>query len=103
MVLGTLTARRSATETKRSSRPTSRAFDAIGGIPTKHIKLDSLTSAVTKVIYGPGRASDENDRSVLARSAKASGRRFMRASQRLERCSPPPSVSSWREVPKGPC
>ncbi|KGN29727.1 transposase [Knoellia sinensis KCTC 19936] len=44
------------------------AFDAIGGVPTKHIKYDNLTSAVTKVIYGPGRERNENDRWVLFRS-----------------------------------
>lgn len=44
------------------------AFDAIGGIPTKHIKYDNLTSAVQAVIYGPGRARNENDRWVLFRS-----------------------------------
>ncbi|WP_050766554.1 IS21 family transposase [Janibacter sp. HTCC2649] len=44
------------------------AFDAIGGIPTKHIKYDNLTSAVTAVVHGPGRARDENDRWVLFRS-----------------------------------
>lgn len=44
------------------------AFDAIGGIPTKHIKYDNLTSAVTAVIHGPGRARNENDRWVLFRS-----------------------------------
>ena len=27
------------------------AFDAIGGVPTRHIKYDNLTSAVTNVIY----------------------------------------------------
>ena len=44
------------------------AFDAIGGVPTRHIKYDNLTSAVTNVIYGPGRARNENDRWVLFRS-----------------------------------
>lgn len=44
------------------------AFDALGGVPTRHIKYDNLTSAVTKVIYGPGRERRENDRWVLFRS-----------------------------------
>ena len=44
------------------------AFDAIGGIPTRHIKYDNLTSAVTAVVHGPGRARNENDRWVLFRS-----------------------------------
>lgn len=42
------------------------AFDAIGGIPTRHIRYDNLTSAVTKVLSG--RRRDENDRWVLFRS-----------------------------------
>jgi transposase len=42
------------------------AFDAIGGIPTRHIRYDNLTSAVTKVLFG--RRRDENDRWVLFRS-----------------------------------
>ncbi|WP_431843626.1 IS21 family transposase [Calidifontibacter indicus] len=44
------------------------AFDAIGGVPTQHIKYDNLTSAVARVIHGPGRARDESDRWVLFRS-----------------------------------
>ena len=44
------------------------AFEAIGGIPTRHIKYDNLTSAVSKVIHGPGRARHESDRWVLFRS-----------------------------------
>ena len=42
------------------------AFDTIGGIPTRHIRYDNLTSAVTKVLFG--RRRDENDRWVLFRS-----------------------------------
>lgn len=42
------------------------AFDIIGGIPTRHIRYDNLTSAVTKVLFG--RRRDENDRWVLFRS-----------------------------------
>lgn len=41
------------------------AFEAIGGVPTRHIKYDNLTSAVAKVAQGPGRARAENDRWVL--------------------------------------
>lgn len=42
------------------------AFDIIGGVPTRHIRYDNLTSAVTKVLFG--RRRDENDRWVLFRS-----------------------------------
>ena len=42
------------------------AFDTIGGVPTRHIRYDNLTSAVTKVLFG--RRRDENDRWVLFRS-----------------------------------
>jgi transposase len=44
------------------------AFEAIGGVPTRHIKYDNLTSAVAKVVQGPGRARNENARWVLLRS-----------------------------------
>ncbi len=44
------------------------AFEAIGGVPSRHIKYDNLTCAVSAVIQGPGRARDENDRWVLFRS-----------------------------------
>ena len=44
------------------------AFETIGGIPTRHIRYDNLTSAVTKVIYGNGRRRTENPRWVLFRS-----------------------------------
>lgn len=44
------------------------AFEAIGGVPTRYIKYDNLTSAVAKVTQGPGRARNENDRWVLFRS-----------------------------------
>lgn len=44
------------------------AFEAIGGVPPRHIKYDNLTSAVSAVIQGPGRARNENDRWVLFRS-----------------------------------
>lgn len=42
--------------------------EAIGGVLTRHIKYDNLTSAVAKVIQGPGRARAENDWWVLVRS-----------------------------------
>lgn len=44
------------------------AFNALGGVPAKHIRYDNLTSAVTKVIYGAGRQRVENERWVLFRS-----------------------------------
>lgn len=44
------------------------AFNALGGVPTRHIRYDNLTSAVTKVIYGAGRQRVENERWVLFRS-----------------------------------
>lgn len=44
------------------------AFNAIGGVPTKHIRYDNLTSAVTKVVYGAGRQRVENERWVLFKS-----------------------------------
>jgi transposase len=42
------------------------AFETIGGIPTRHIRYDNLTSAVTKVLFGRNRV--ENPRWVLFRS-----------------------------------
>lgn len=44
------------------------AFDEIGGVPTRHIRYDNLTAAVTTVIYGSGRRRTENERWVLFRS-----------------------------------
>lgn len=44
------------------------AFQVLGGIPTKHIRYDNLTSAVTAVVFGQGRQRQENDRWVLFRS-----------------------------------
>ena len=44
------------------------AFEEIGGIPTRHIRYDNLTSAVQKVVYGKGRNRVENERWVLFRS-----------------------------------
>lgn len=44
------------------------AFRVLGGIPTKHIRYDNLTSAVTAVVFGQGRQRQENDRWVLFRS-----------------------------------
>lgn len=44
------------------------AFETIGGIPSRHIRYDNLTAAVTTVIYGTGRRRTENERWVLFRS-----------------------------------
>ncbi len=44
------------------------AFEAIGGIPTQHIKYDNLTCAVDAVIHGPGRQRRENQHWVLFQS-----------------------------------
>ena len=44
------------------------AFEEIGGIPTRHIKYDNLTDAVSTVLYGTGRRRTENQRWVLFRS-----------------------------------
>ncbi|MBG6185442.1 hypothetical protein IWX65_003421 [Arthrobacter sp. CAN_A214] len=44
------------------------AFTVLGGVPTKHIRYDNLTSAVTSVVFGQGRQRVENDRWVLFRS-----------------------------------
>ena len=45
------------------------AFAEIGGVPTRHIRYDNLTSAVSLVIYGQGaRARVENERWQLFRS-----------------------------------
>jgi hypothetical protein len=44
------------------------AFNVLGGIPTKQIRYDNLTSAVTAVVFGQGRQRQENDRWVLFRS-----------------------------------
>ncbi|WP_199279087.1 IS21 family transposase [Arthrobacter sp. CAN_A2] len=44
------------------------AFTALGDVPTKHIRYDNLTSAVTSVVFGQGRQRVENDRWVLFRS-----------------------------------
>ncbi|TQJ35763.1 IS21 family transposase [Arthrobacter sp. SLBN-122] len=44
------------------------AFNVLGGVPTKHIRYDNLTSAVTAVVFGQGRQRQENDRWVLFRS-----------------------------------
>lgn len=44
------------------------AFEEIGGIPTRHIRYDNLTSAVTEVLYGTHRRRTENERWVLFRS-----------------------------------
>lgn len=44
------------------------AFEELGGIPTRHIRYDNLTSAVQKVLFGQGRSRVENERWVLFRS-----------------------------------
>jgi len=44
------------------------AFNEIGGIPTKHIRYDNLTAAVTAVVFGQGRQRKENERWVLFKS-----------------------------------
>lgn len=44
------------------------AFRTLGGLPTRHIRYDNLTSAVTKVVYGAGRQRVENERWVLFKS-----------------------------------
>ena len=44
------------------------AFNDLGGVPTRHIRYDNLTSAVTAVVFGQGRQRQENDRWVLFRS-----------------------------------
>ncbi|MEV7663558.1 IS21 family transposase [Paenarthrobacter sp. NPDC089316] len=44
------------------------AFSVLGGVPTKHIRYDNLTSAVTAVVFGQGRQRKENDRWVLFKS-----------------------------------
>ncbi len=44
------------------------AFTALGGVPTRHIRYDNLTAAVTSVVFGQGRQRVENDRWVLFRS-----------------------------------
>jgi transposase len=40
------------------------AFEAIGGVPTRHIRFDNLTDAVVKVLFGAGRQRVENSRWV---------------------------------------
>lgn len=44
------------------------AFTVLGGVPTRHIRYDNLTAAVTSVLFGERRARVENDRWVLFRS-----------------------------------
>lgn len=41
------------------------AFNAIGGVPTRHIRYDNLTSAVRLVLHGSDRRRAENPRWVL--------------------------------------
>jgi transposase len=44
------------------------AFAAIGGVPTRHIRYDNLTSAVSAVLHGRDRRRAENQRWLLFRS-----------------------------------
>ena len=44
------------------------AFNLIGGVPTRHIRYDNLTSAVQTVLLGQGRRRTENERWTLFRS-----------------------------------
>lgn len=44
------------------------AFEALGGVPTRHIRYDNLTSAVSTVLNGRGRQRTENERWTLFRS-----------------------------------
>lgn len=44
------------------------AFETLGGVPTRHIRYDNLTSAVTAVLFGKDRRRQENGRWVLFRS-----------------------------------
>lgn len=44
------------------------AFTTVGGVPSRHIRFDNLTAAVTTVLYGTDRRRTENERWVLFRS-----------------------------------
>lgn len=44
------------------------AFTTVGGVPSRHIRFDNLTAAVTTVLYGTNRRRTENERWVLFRS-----------------------------------
>lgn len=44
------------------------AFEELGGVPTRHIKYDNLSSAVRVVLFGTDRRRVENERWVLFRS-----------------------------------
>ncbi len=44
------------------------ALDAIGGVPTRHVRYDNLSSAVVGVVRGRGRQRVENERWVLFQS-----------------------------------
>lgn len=44
------------------------AFETLGGVPTRHIRYDNLTSAVLAVVHGGNRRRKENDRWVLFKS-----------------------------------
>jgi hypothetical protein len=44
------------------------ALNAFGGVRSRHIRYDNLTSAVTKAVYGAGGQRVENERWVLLKS-----------------------------------
>ncbi len=44
------------------------AFNVLGGVPTRHIRYDNLTSAVARVVFGYDRQRVENQRWILFRS-----------------------------------
>lgn len=44
------------------------AFERIGGVPTRHVRYDNLTAAVTDVVFARGRVRVENQRWVVFRS-----------------------------------
>lgn len=41
------------------------AFETLGGVPTRHIRYDNLSSAVTTVPHGKDRRREQNQRWVL--------------------------------------
>lgn len=44
------------------------AFETLGGVPTRHVRYDNLTAAVSDVIFGRGRQRKESERWVVFRS-----------------------------------
>jgi transposase len=70
------------------------AFDAIGGVPTRHIRYDNLTSAVTTVLHGGDRrrrgtragcCSGRTTGSTRSTPSQASPARTKRAASRVNR------------------